>query len=153
MHSVDLLLLAVICCSVTQSSPTLHNPLDCSISCLLALHHLPHACSNSNPLDRWCHPSIWSSIFPFFCSNLFAASESFATSWHFTSDTHNIGASASASAPPMNFQDWFPLGLTGLISLQPKGLTRVVSKIVVQKYLFLNVLTYFVTWLVKKTQI
>ena len=69
----------------------------------------------------------------------FPASECFAMSWLFTSDSHNIGASASASAPPVNFQDWFPLGLTGLISLQPKGLTRVFSKIAVQKYQFLNV--------------
>ena len=75
----------------------------------------PRVCSNSCPLSQWCHPTIWSSVVPFsFCFQSFPASGSFPMSRLFASDGQSIGASASASALPMNIQGWFPLGLTGL---------------------------------------
>ena len=84
----------------------------------------PGVCSNSCPLSRWCHPTISSSVIPFSsCLQSFAASGPFPVSWLFTSDDQGIGASASASVLPVNIQGWFPLGLTGLISLLSKGLT------------------------------
>ena len=83
----------------------------------------PRACSNSCVWSRWCHPTISSCIVPFSsCHESLPASESFPVSHFFTSDGQSIGASASASVLPMNIQDWFPLGLTGLISLLSKGL-------------------------------
>ena len=86
----------------------------------------PGVYSNSCPLHRWCHPTISSSVIPFFsCLQSFPASEFFPVSQFFTLGGQSIGVSASASVLPMNIQGWFPLGLTGLISLQPKGLSRV----------------------------
>ena len=81
----------------------------------------PAACSDSCPLSWWCHPTILSSVVPSF-SHLqsFPASGSFPMSQFFTSGGPSIGVSASASVLPMNIQDWFPLGLTGCISLQSK---------------------------------
>ena len=80
------------------------------------------------PLSWWCHPAISSSVIPFsFCLQYFQASGSFPVSWLFTSGSQIIGASASASVLPMNVQSWLPLGLTGLISLQSKGHSRVFS--------------------------
>ena len=86
----------------------------------------PGDCSNSYPLSKWCHPTISSSVVPF-SSGLwsFPASGSFLMSQFFTSGGQSIGASASASVLPMNTQDWSPLGWTGWISLQSKGLSRV----------------------------
>ena len=80
----------------------------------------PIACSNSCPSNRWCHPTILSSVNPFSCLQSFPASGSFQMSQFFSSGDQSIGASASASVPPMNIQDWFPLGLTSLSSLQSK---------------------------------
>ena len=86
----------------------------------------PGACSNSCPLSWWCHPTISSSIIPFpSCLQSFPASGFFPMSQLFASDGQSIGASTSASVLPMNIQDWSPLGWTGLISLQSKGLSRV----------------------------
>ena len=83
----------------------------------------PRACSSSCPSSRWCHPTISFSVVPFSsCLQSFPASGSFPMSQLFTSGGQNIGVSASASVIPMNIQDWFSLGLTGLISLQSKGL-------------------------------
>ena len=88
----------------------------------------PRACWNSCPLSRWCHPTISSSVVPFSsCFQSFPASGSFQMSQLFTSGGQNIGVSASASVLPVNTQDWFPLGWTGWISLQSKGLSRVFS--------------------------
>ena len=77
----------------------------------------PGAYSNSSPLSQWCHPTILSSVSPF-SSGLqsFPASGSFQMSQFFPSGGQSVGVSASASVLPMNIQDWFPLGLTGLIS-------------------------------------
>ena len=88
----------------------------------------PGACSNSCPSSWWCHPAISSSVVPFSsCLQSFPASGSFPTSQFFASGGQNIGVSASASVLPMTIQDWFPLGWTGWISLQFKGLSRVFS--------------------------
>ena len=87
----------------------------------------PGACSNSRPSSWVCHPTISSSFVPFsFCFQSFPASGSFAMSHFFTSGGQSFGVSASASVLPMNIQDWFPLGLIGLISLQSKGYLSVV---------------------------
>jgi len=99
----------------------------------------PRACSNSCPLSRWCHPTVSSSVIPFsFCLQSFPASGSFQMSQLFASRGQSIGASASVSVLPMNIQDWFPLGLTGLISLESKGPSRVFSNTTVQKHQFFN---------------
>ena len=87
----------------------------------------PGACSNSCPLSQWCHPTNSISVIPFSCLQAFPASGSFPMSQFFASGGQSIRASALASVLPVNIQDWFPLGLTGLISLQSKGLSRVFS--------------------------
>ena len=84
----------------------------------------PRACSNSCPSNWWSHPTI-SSVIPFSsCLQSFPASGSFPMSQFFASGGQSIAVSASASVLPMNIQDWFPLGLTGLVSLRSKGLSR-----------------------------
>ena len=84
----------------------------------------PRVCSTSCPLSRWCHPAITSSVSPFSpCPQSFPAPGRFPVSWLFASGGQVIGASVLASVLPMNIQDWVPLGLTGLISLQSKGLS------------------------------
>ena len=89
--------------------------------------------SNSSPLSQWCHPTISSSVVPFsFLLQSFPASGSFPVSQFFTSGGQSIRVSASASALPVNIPDWFPLGWTGLLSLQSKGLSRVFSNTTVQ---------------------
>ena len=81
----------------------------------------PGACSNSCPLSQWCHPIISSFVVPFSsCLQSFPASGSFPMSQFFPSGGQSIEVSASASVLPMNIQDWFPLGLTSLISLQSR---------------------------------
>ena len=82
----------------------------------------PGACSNSCPLSQWCHPTISSSTIPFSsCLQLIPASGSFQMSQLITTGGLSIGASASASVLPTNIQDWFLLGLSGLISFLSKG--------------------------------
>ena len=95
----------------------------------------PRVCSNSYPLSLWCHPTITSSVSPFSsCPLSFPASGSFPMSQSFSSGGWEIGASASASVLSMNIQDWFPLGWTGWISLQSKGLSGVFSSTTVRKH-------------------
>ena len=98
----------------------------------------PGACSNSCPSSQWCHPTISSSVVPFFCLQSFPASGSFLMSLLFASRGWSIRVSASASVLPMNMQDWFPLGLTCLMSLLFKGLSRVFSNTTVQKHQFFS---------------
>ena len=95
--------------------------------------------SNSCPLSQWCHPTISSSFIPF-SSHLqsFPASGSFPMSQFFTLGGQSIGVSALSSVLPVNIQDWFPLGWTGWISLQSKGLSRVFSNTTVQKHQFFS---------------
>ena len=99
----------------------------------------PKACSSSCPSSQWCHPITSSSVVPF-SSRLqsFPASGSFLMNQFFASGGQSIGVSASASVFPMNIQDWFPLEWTGWISLQSKGLSRVSSITIVQKYQFFS---------------
>ena len=95
----------------------------------------PEVHSNSCPSSRWYHPAISSSVVPFSsCPQSSPAWGSFQMSQLFTSGGQSIGVSASASFPPMNTQDWSPLGWTGWISLQSKGLSRVFSNTTVQKH-------------------
>ena len=82
---------------------------------------------NSGPLSQWCHPTISSSVVTFSCLQSFPISGSFQMSQFFTSGGQSIGVSASTSVLPMNTQHWAPLGWTGWISLQFKGLSRVFS--------------------------
>ena len=104
---------------------------------LLCPSPAPGACSNSWPSSRWCHPTISSSVIPFSsCLQSFPASGSFPMSQFFASGGQSIGVSASASVLPINIQNRFPLGLTGLISLQSKGFSRVFSNTSVQKLQF-----------------
>ena len=99
----------------------------------------PGVYSNSCPLNRWCHPTISSSVVPFSCLQSFPASGSFPMSQLFASDGQSIGVSASASVFPMNIQDLSPLGWTGWISLQSKGLSRVFSNTTVRKHHFFSI--------------
>ena len=110
----------------------------------------PRACSNSCPSSQWWHPTISSSVIPF-SSHLqsFPASVSFPMSQFFASGGQCIGVSASASVLPMNIQNWSPLGWTGWVSLQCKGLSRVFSNTTVQKHQFFS--TQLSLW--SKTQI
>ena len=88
----------------------------------------PEVCPSSCPLHRWCHPTISSFYFLFsFCPQFFPASETFPTSQLFASGDQSTRASASASVLPASIQGWFPLRLTGLISLLSKGLSGVFS--------------------------
>ena len=94
-------------------------------------------CPSSCSLHWWCHPAISSSDALFsFCPQSFPASRSFQMSQPFASGGQSIGVSASISVLPMNTQDWSPLGMTGWISLQSKGLSRVFSNTTVQKHQF-----------------
>ena len=97
----------------------------------------PRVCSNSCPSSRWYHSTI-SSVLPFFCLQSFPVSGYFQMSQFFPSGCQNTGFSASASVLPMNFQDWFPLGLTDWIFLHSKGLLRVFSNTTVQKHQFFD---------------
>ena len=118
------------------------------------------ACSNSCPLSWWFHPTISSSVRPFYSRiQSFPASGSFPMSQLFTSGGQSIGAWASASVLSMNIQDWFPLGWAGWISLQSKGLSRVFSNTTVQKHQFFGTQlssqsnSHIHTWLVEKPQL
>ena len=102
-----------------------HGLQHASLPCPLPI---PEICSNLCSLSRWCHPTISSSVIPFSsCLQCFPALGSFPVSQFFTSDGQSIGVSASASVLPMNIQDWFPLGWTGWISLQSKGLKNLLQ--------------------------
>ena len=94
---------------------------------------------NSCPLSRWCHLTISSSVVPFSsCFQSYPTLGSFQMSQLFTSGEQNIGVSASTSVLPMNTQDWPPLGWTGWVSLQSKGLSRVFSNTTVHKHQFFS---------------
>ena len=119
----------------------------------------PGACSNSCPLSQWCHSTISSSVIPFSCLQSFPTSGSFPVSQFFASCGERIETWASASILPTNIQDWFPLRLTGLISLLSKGLSRVFSNTTVQKHQFLNTQLslwsnpHIHTWLLEKLKL
>ena len=97
----------------------------------------PRTCSDSYLLSQWCHLSISSSVVPFsFCLQPFPASGSSLISRFIAPGGQSTGASASASVLPMNTQDWFSLGLSGLISLLSKGFSRIFSNTTIQKHQF-----------------
>ena len=97
----------------------------------------PGACSNSCPLSQWYYPTISGSAAPFSCClPFFPSIRVFPMSQFFASGGQSIGVSVSASVLPVNIQDWFPLGLTGWISLQSKGHSRVFSNTTVKKHQF-----------------
>ena len=99
----------------------------------------PGACSNSCPSSQWCHPTILCSVIPFSsCLQSFPASGPFPMSQLFESGGQSTGVSISAWVFLMNTQDWFPSGLTDLISLKSKGLSRVFSNTTVQKHQFFS---------------
>ena len=98
----------------------------------------PRVHPNPCPLSRWRHPTISSSVVPFSCPQSFPASGSFQMNQLFASGGQSIRVSASASVLPMNTQDWSPLGWTGWVSLQSKGLSRVFSNTTAQKHQFFN---------------
>ena len=130
----------IICCmSVTQSSHSVMfdplQPYGLEHARPLCSSPTPRVYSNLCPLNWWCHPTISSSVIPFSsCLKSFLASESFPISQFLASGSQSTGVSASASVLPMNIQDWFPLGWTGLISLLSKGLSRVFSNTTVRKH-------------------
>ena len=143
--------------SVTQSCLTLlwlHEPQHIRTPCPSPT---PRVHPNSCPLSQCCNPTISSSVVPFSsCSQSFPASGAFQMSQLFTTGGQSIGVSPSTSVLPMNTQDWFPLGWTGWISLQSKGLSRVFSNTTVQKHqffsaqLFLESNYHIHTWLLEK---
>ena len=125
---------------------------------LLCLPLSPGVCSNPCPLSCWCYLIISSSATPFsFCLHSFPVSGSFAMSLLFASGGQSTGALASVF--PMNIQGWFLLGLTGLISLLSKGLSRVFSHITVQKHQFFDAQrslwsnSHIHTWLLERSQL
>ena len=128
------------CSSVTQSCPTFCYPMDCSTPGFLVHHQLPefiqtHVIESMMPFNNFmlCCPLLLQ-------LQSFPASGSFPMNQFFASDGHSIGNSASASVLPINIQGWFPLGLTCLISLQSKGLSRVFSSTTVRNSLMLSLL-------------
>ena len=155
-----LMLMRLFCCcrfSVTKLCLTLCRPMD--------LHHVrlpcpslsPRVCSDSCPLNWWCYLIISSSAAPFcFYLQSCPASESFPVSQLFVSGGQSIGASALASVLPMNIQGWFPLELTGLISLRSKGLSTVFSNTTVRKHSFFSTQpslwsrSHIYTWLLEE---
>ena len=125
--------------SVAQSCPTLCDPHESQHARPPCVSPTPGAYSNSSPLNRWCHPTISSSVIPF-SSHLqsFPAPGSFQMSQLIASGGQSIGVSASTSVLPMNIQDWFPLGWTGWLSLQSKEFSTVFSNTTVQKHQFFS---------------
>ena len=138
--------------SIAQT--TLCDPMDCIMPGFPVHYQFPeltqtHVC--------WVSDAIQPSVIPFSsCHQSFPASGSFPMSQFFTSDGQSIRVSASASVLPVNTQDWFPLGWTGWISLQSKGLSRVFSNTTFQKHQFFGAQlslwsnSHILTWLLEK---
>ena len=130
------------CCSITQSLFNNSNslwPHGLQHTRLPCPSPSPGVCSDSCPLSQWCHPITSSSVTPFSsCPQSFPASGPFPMSQLFTSGGHSTGVSALALVLPLNIQGWFSLGLTGLIFLLSKGLSRVFSSITVWKHKFFD---------------
>ena len=120
--------------AVVSDSLWPHEPQHTKPPCLSPTPGIyPESC----PMSQWCHPTISSSVIPkSSCLQSFPASGSFKMNQFFTSGRQSIWVSASASVLLVNIQDWFPLGWTGWISVQSKGLSRVFSNTTVQKHQF-----------------
>ena len=136
---------------VALSCPTLSDPMDCSLpgSSAMGFSRQEDWSGVPSPFPISC-----STTSLFFCLQSFPASGSFPMSWLFISGGQSIGTSASVLS--MNIQGWFPLGLSGLISLLPKGLSRVFSSTTIQKHQFLGCQlslwsnSHIRTWLLEK---
>ena len=123
-------------CSVVSDSLQPHGLQHSRLPCPSPT---PGACSDSCPLSWWCHPTTSSSIIPFSsCPQSFPPSRSYSMSQFFTSGGQTIGVSASASVLAMNIQNQFLLGLTGWISLESIGQSRVFSNTILQKHQFFS---------------
>ena len=140
--------------SVSQSCLTLCDPMNCSTPGLPIHQQLPESTQTH---VHWCHPTISSSVVPFSsCPQSFPASGCFPMSWLFPSGSQNFRASASPSVLSMTIQDWFPLRLTCLISLQSKELSRVFSSTTIWKHQFFGAQpslwssSHICTWLLEK---
>ena len=151
MHSVQ------FSCSVVSDSLRPHESQHSRSPCPSPT---PGVYSNSCPSSWWCHPIMSSSVIPFSsCPQSLPASESFPMSQLFAWGGQSIGVSASASVLPMNTQDWSPLGWTGWVFLQSKGLSRVFSSTTVKKHQFFSTQlslwsnSYIHTWLLEKPQL
>ena len=119
-------------CSVVSDSLWPHEPEHTRPHCLSPI---PRVHPNPCPLSQWCHPTISSSVLPLSsCPQSFPAAGSFQMSQFFASGGQSIGVTASALVLPMNIQDWFPFGRTGLIFLHSKGLSGVFSNTKVHKH-------------------
>ena len=121
---------------ITKSCPTLCNPVDCSTPSFSVLHHFPELAQTQ---AHWVGDAIQPShpVIPFFSRlQSFPASGSCSMSQFFESGGQSIGISTLVSVLPVNIQDWFPWGLTGWISLQSKGLSRVFPNTTIQKHQF-----------------
>ena len=123
-------------CSVVSDSLQPHEPQHARPPCPSPI---PGVHPNPCLLSQWCHPTMSSCVIPFFsCLQSFPASGFFQMSQLFTSGGQSIGVSASKSVLPTNTQDWSPLGWTGWISLQSKGLSRVFSNTIIRKHQFFD---------------
>ena len=141
MKSCSWTLVQVQFSSVTKSCPTLCDPMNRSMPGLPVHHQLPEFTQTQRPSSQCCHPAISSSVVPFSsCLQSLPASESFPMSQHFSWGGQSTGVSALASFLPRN--SWSPLGWTGWISLQSKGLSRVFSNTTVQKHQFFGIQLY-----------
>ena len=141
--------------SVAQLCPILCNSMDCSMPGFPVHHQFPEL--PQTHVHWWYLPTISSSVVPFSsCLQSFPESGSFPVNQFFISGGQNIGALALASVLPVTIQDWFPLELNGLISLQSKGLSRVFSNTTVQKHRFFGAQlslwskSHIHTWLLEK---
>ena len=134
MFLIRIFLTLFMCLFNPSVPPTLCDSINCCTPGFPVLHQLPeHA--QTCPLSWWCQ-SNHSSAVHFSCLQSFPPSRSFPMSWLFSSGDQSIGASVLASVLPMNIQSWFPLGLTGWISLQSKGPSRVFSSTTTWKHQF-----------------
>ena len=140
MLIITMMIIVQFSCSVVSNSLWPHEPQHARPPCPSPA---PGVYPNSCPSSRWCHPTISSSVVPFSsCPQSFSASGSFPMSQLFTSGGRSTGVSASTSVLPMNTQDWSPLGWTGWIFLQSKGLSRVFSNTTFQKHQFFGAQLY-----------
>ena len=142
--------------SVAQLCSILCDPMNHSTPGLPVHHQLPES-TQTHVHCRWCHPTISSSVVPFSsCPQSFPTSGSFQMSQLFASGGQSTGVSVSTSVIPMKTKDWSPIGWTGWISLQSKGLSRVFSNITVQKHQFFGAQlssqskSHIHTWLLEK---
>ena len=133
----------ICCCSVTKSCESLWGGMDCSMPGFPVLHCLI-VDSNSHPLSWWCHPTFSSSVAHFYsCLQSFPGLGASPISWLFAAGSQSIEVLVSTSVFSMNIQDWFPLGLTGLISLQSKRVSRVFSSTIIWKHQFLGTQPFY----------